>query len=161
MHFEHIDTTESIDYVIIYILALLQWAKVSLETLLSTFYYYFASDAWIYIHYCMHCRKLKCIHYSYSSCNFRLFTFYYKSNPFCATCTTYNPCVYVDAPLPYSLITNIATQFLGRNLLRNLFEILHMWDTEWFEQYSINYFNVIHMHIFWFENIFLTSRSDR
>ena len=106
----------------------------------------------------MHCRKLKCIHYS-SSC-FRLFTLYYKNDSFCATCTTYNPGVYVDAPLPYSLITNIATQFLGGNLLRNLFDILHLWDTECYEQYSISYFNVIYMCIFWLENIFLTLRSD-
>ena len=74
---------------------------------------------------------------------------------------TYNPCVYVDAPLPYSLITNIATQLFGRNLLRNLCDILQTWDTEWFEQYSLSYWNVIYMHIFWFENIFITLRSDR
>jgi hypothetical protein len=69
---------------------------------------------------------------------------------------TYNPCVYVDVPLPFSLMTNIATQLLGRNLLRNLFDILHSWDTELFEQYSINYLNVIYMYIFWFEMIFIT-----
>ena len=44
MHVERIDTTESIDHVILYILATLQWAKVSLATVLSTFYCYFASD---------------------------------------------------------------------------------------------------------------------
>ena len=156
MHVERIDTTESIHHVIIYILAMLQWSKVSLVTLLSTVYCYFASDDQKCIHYCTHCRKLKCIHYY--SCNIRLFTFYYKRDSICKAFTTYNPCICVDTPLPYSLITNTATQILGGNLLRNLFDIQHTWDTVWFEQYSIYYFNVVCMHIFWFENIFITLR---
>ena len=41
------------------------------------------------------------------------------------TSTTYNPYKYFDTPLPYSLRTNTATQFLGQNLLRNLLGILH------------------------------------
>ena len=61
---------------------------------------------------------------------------------------TYNPCVYVDAPLSYSLMTNTATQLLGGNLLKNLFDIQQMWDTEWFKQYSINYLYVTYMHVF-------------
>jgi hypothetical protein len=56
--------------------------------------------------------------------------------------------LYVDTPLTYSLITNTATQFLGGNLLQNSLGILHMWDTEWFEQYSIHYLNLINMHVF-------------
>ena len=108
MHIECIDTTDSIDHVIICTLAMLQWVKVSLATLLSTFYCYFAPDDQKCINSCMHCWKLKCIHYS---SNFRFFTFYYKHDSFCATCTTYNPCVFVDVPLPYSLITNKTTQY--------------------------------------------------
>jgi hypothetical protein len=103
MHVECIDTTESIDYVIIYIQAALLSTKVSLATLLSTFYCYFASDDQKCIHYCTHCRKLKCIHYS--SCNFRFFTFCYKSDSICKTFTPCNPCRYFDTPLSYSLIT--------------------------------------------------------
>ena len=61
---------------------------------------------------------------------------------------TYNACLYVDAPLPYSLITNIATQLLGGNLLKNSFDIRQTWDTEWFKQCSINYLYAIYMHIF-------------
>ena len=38
MHTERIDAAESIDYVIIYILATLQLAKVSSATVLSRFY---------------------------------------------------------------------------------------------------------------------------
>ena len=87
MHVEHINTTESIDHVITYILAMPQWAKVSLATLLSTLYCYFASDDQKRICYCTHCRKLKCIHYY--SCNFRFFTFNYKSGSICKTITTY------------------------------------------------------------------------
>ena len=134
MHIECIDTTDSIDHVIICTLAMLQWVKVSLATLLSTFYCYFAPDDQKCINSCMHCWKLKCIHYS---SNFRFFTFYYKRDSFCATCTTYNPCVFVDVPLPYSLITNKTTQFLGGNLLRNSWGILQKCDIEWFEQYSM------------------------
>ena len=93
MNVKCIDTTEIIEYVIIYIQAKLQWTKVSLATLFNVFYCYFACDAWKCINYCMHGRKLKCIHYS--SCNFRLFTFYHKSNSTCKTITTYNPCRYV------------------------------------------------------------------
>ena len=37
LHVECIDATEGIDHVTIYILATLQWAKVSLATVLSTF----------------------------------------------------------------------------------------------------------------------------
>ena len=122
MHVERIDTTESIDYVIIYILAMLQLAKVTLATLLSTLYCYFASDDQKCINYFMHCSKLKCIHYSLS--NSRLFTFHYKRDSICKTIKAYNACIYVDTPLPYSLITNTATQFLGRNLLRNSLGIL-------------------------------------
>ena len=122
MHVERIDTTESIDYVIIYILAMLQLAKVTLATLLSTLYCYFASDDQKCINYCMHCRKLKCIHYY--SFNFRLFIFDHKSDSICKTIKAYNACIYVDTPPPYSLITNTATQFLGRNLLRNSLCIL-------------------------------------
>ena len=96
---------------------------------------------------------LKCIHYY--SCNFRLFMFYYKSNSMYKTFTTCNPCIYVDTPLSYSLITNTATQFLGGNLLRNLLGILHTWDTVWFEQYSIKNFNVFYIHIFALKTYFL------
>ena len=60
---ERIDATEGIDHVTIYILAMLQSAKVSLATLLSTLYFYFTSDAQKCIHYCTHYRKLKCTHY--------------------------------------------------------------------------------------------------
>ena len=66
---------------------------------------------------------------------------------------TYNPCVYVDAPLPYSLITNVVTQFLGGNLLKNSFDIRQTWDTEWFKQCSINYLYAIYMHINSLSNI--------
>ena len=45
MHFEYIYYAESIDYVNTYILAMLQWTKVSFATLLSAFYKYFAPDA--------------------------------------------------------------------------------------------------------------------
>ena len=125
---------------------MLQSTKVSFATLLSTFYSYFASDALKCINYCMHCRKLKCIHYY--SYNFRLFAFYYKSNSICKTFTAYNPCRYVDMPLAYSLMVNTTTQFLGRNLLRNLFGILLMCNIVWFQQYSINYLSLIYMNIF-------------
>ena len=77
-----------IDNVNTYIEATLQWTKVSYATLLITFYCYFASDAWKCINYCTHCRKLKGIHYY--SCNFRLFTLYYKSDSICKTFTTYS-----------------------------------------------------------------------
>ena len=80
-----IDTTEGIDYVIISILAMLQWAKVSFKTVLSTFYFYFASDDRKCINYCMHCRKLKCIHRY--SCNSRLITFHYKCGSICKAFT--------------------------------------------------------------------------
>ena len=90
------------------------------------------------INYCAHCRKLKCIHYS--SCNVKLFTLYCKSDSIFKTLTTYYPCRYVDMPLSYSLITNTATQSLGRYLLRNLLGILQMCNSVWYEQYSINYF---------------------
>ena len=43
--------------------------------------------------------------------------------------------IYVDTPLPYSLITNTATQFLGRNLMRNLLGVLHMCNTVWFNPF--------------------------
>ena len=134
MHVECIDTQESIDCVNIYILAMLQWAKVSLATLLSTFYCYFASDVWECINYCMHCRKLIRIHYSL--CNYRLFTFHYKRDSICKAFTTSNPWIFVNTPLPYSLITNTATQFLGGNLLRNSLCILQTCDIERLEQYS-------------------------
>ena len=108
MHVECIDSPESIDNVIIYILAMLQWAKISFATLLSTFYFYFTSDARKCINYCMHCRNLICIHYY--SFNFRLFIFDHKGDSICKTIKAYNPCIYVDTPLPYSLITNTDTQ---------------------------------------------------
>ena len=154
LHVERIDATEGIDHVTIYILATLQWAKVSLATLLSTFYCYFASDDWKCIHYCMHCRNWNAFIILHVILDFLHLTT--NVTPSVRPSQTYNPCVYVDAPLPYSLITNIATQLLGGNLLRNLFDIRQTWDTEWFEQYWINYFNVIYMHIFWHQNIFLT-----
>ena len=153
MHVECIDTPEGTDHVIIFILAMLQWAKVSLAILLSTFYCYFASDDQKCINYCTHCRKLKCIHYY--SCNFRLFTIHYERDSICKAFTTYNPCIFADTPLLYSLITNIATQLLGGNLLKNSFDIPRKWDTEWFKQCSINYLYAMYMHIFWLENIFL------
>ena len=78
MHIKSIDSTESIDNVIIYILATLQWAKISFATLLSTFCFYFTSNAQKCINYCMHCRNMIFIHYY--SFNFRLFMFYHKSN---------------------------------------------------------------------------------
>ena len=133
LHVERIDATEGIDHVTIYILATLQWAKVSLATLLCTFCFYFASDDQKCIHYCTHCRKLKCIHYS--TCNFRLFTFHYKRDSICKTIKAYNPCIYADTPLPYSLITNTATVFLGGNLLRNLLGILNTCGTVCFDQF--------------------------
>ena len=77
----------------IYIKATPQQTKVSFETVLSTFYSYFAYDAWKFINYCKHCRKLKCIHYY--SCHFRLFMFYYKSNSICKTITACNTCIYI------------------------------------------------------------------
>jgi hypothetical protein len=110
MHFQSIAFPESIDNVIIYILATLQWAKISFDTLLSTFYFYFTSDARKCINCCMHCRNLKCIHYY--SFNFRLFIFDHKgdSNSNCKTIKAYNSCVYTNAPHPYSFITNTDTQ---------------------------------------------------
>ena len=107
MHIDCNYNAESVDYVNTYILATPQWRKVSFATLLSTFYYYLASDAWRCLNYCTHCRKLIYIHYY--SCNFRLSTFYYKSNSICKTFTTCDPCIYVDLPLSYSLITNTST----------------------------------------------------
>jgi hypothetical protein len=92
MHVECIDNTESIDYVIIYIQATLQWVKVSFAIQLSTFYCYFASDNRKCINYCLHCRKLKCIHY-YSS-NFRHDMFDHKSDSICKTIPIYCPCRY-------------------------------------------------------------------
>ena len=93
MHVQSIDSPESIDYVIIYILATLEWAKVSFGTLLSTFYFYFTSDAWRCNNDCMHCRNLKCIHYN--SFNFRLLLFDHKGGSICKTIKTYNPCGYI------------------------------------------------------------------
>ena len=89
IHFQSIDSPESIDNVIIYILATLQWAKISFATLLSTFCFYFTSDAQKCINYCMPCRNLICIHYY--SFNFRLFIFDHKSNSICKTIKAYNP----------------------------------------------------------------------
>ena len=103
---------------------------------------------------CAHFYKLKGIHYY--TWNFRLFVFYSKITSICKTSTAYNPCIYVDMPLPYSLIPNTAKQFLDGNLLRNLLGILHTWNTVWFEQYSVQYCHVVYMHIFWFQNIFIT-----
>ena len=108
LHVERIDAVEGIDHVIIYILATLQWAKISFATLLSTFYSCFASDARKCINHCMHCRNLKCIHYY--SFNFRLFIFDHKSDSICKTIKAYNACIYVDTPLPYFLITNTEIQ---------------------------------------------------
>ena len=127
MAFLQLDTAYSHNLVIIYILATLQWANVSFASLLSTFYHYFASDDQKCINYCMHCRKLKCIHYY--SCIFRLFTFDYTRGSNCKGFTTYNLCKLVDTPLPNYLITNTVTQFLVGHLPRNLFDRLHMWDT--------------------------------
>ena len=93
MHVQSIDSPESIDYVIIYILATLEWAKVSFWTLLITFYFYFTSDAWKRNNDCMHCRNLKCIHYN--SFNFRLLIFDHKGDSICKTIKTYNPCGYI------------------------------------------------------------------
>ena len=129
MRIEYIYDAESIDNVVFYIQAMLHRTKVSFATLLSTYYFYFASDAWKCIHYCIHCRKSKCIHYY--SCNFRLFTFYYNSDSIWKTFTKYNTCRYADLPLSYSLIRNTATQFLVGNLSRNLLGILHMCDRMW------------------------------
>ena len=141
MNVELFAATESIDYVIIYVQATLQWTKVSFATLWSTFYYWFASDDQKCINYCTHCRKLKCIHYY--SFNFRLFMFYYKSDSICKTITSYNTFIYFDTPLLYCLITNTVTQFLGGNLLRNLLCLLQMHNTMRIEQYSMHYLNVI------------------
>ena len=58
-------------------------------------------------------------------------------------------------PLPYSLITNTATQFLGGNLLRNLLGILHTGNTVWFEQCSINYLNLIYIYIYFDSKTYL------
>ena len=138
MHVECIYDADSIDNVVIYIEAMLQWTQVSFATLLITFYKYFASDARRCINYCTHDRKLKCIHYY--SCTFRLFTLYYKSGSIYETFKIYNPCRHVDTPLSHSMIPNTATQYLGRNLLRNLLGILQTCNTVCYEQYSINYF---------------------
>ena len=108
IHVQSIDSPESIDNVIIYILATLQWAKISFATLLSTFCFYFTSDAQKCINYCMHCRNLIFIHFY--SFNFRLFIFDHLGDSICKTIKAYNPCIYADTPLPYSLITNIDTQ---------------------------------------------------
>ena len=108
MHVQSIDSPESIDNVIIYILATLQWAKISFATLLSTFYFYLTSYARKCINYCMHCRHLKYIHYY--SFNFRLFIFDHKSDAICKTIKAYNAFIYVDTPPPYSLIPNTDTQ---------------------------------------------------
>ena len=78
MHVEHIDAAERIDYVNIYILATLEWAKVSLATLLSTFYCYFASDAgkWLII---------VCIVENWNALNILhvILTLNYQSDSFC------------------------------------------------------------------------------
>ena len=47
-----------------------------------------------------------------------------------------------------SLNLSTASQFLVGNLSRNLLGILHTGDTVWDEQNSINYFNLIYIHIF-------------
>ena len=154
LHVECIDATEGIDHVIIYILAMLQWSKVSLATVLITFYCYFASDDRKCIHYCTHCRKLNAFIILHVILDFLCFTT--NVTPSVRPSQIYNPCVYVDAPLPCSLIANTATQLLGGNLLRNSFDIRQTWDTEWFKQYTIKYIYVRHMHIFWLDNIFLT-----
>ena len=160
MHFEYIYYAESIDYVNTYILAMLQWTKVSFATVLSTFYCYFASDAWKCINYCTHCRKLKCIHYY--SCNFRLFTFCYRSDSICKAFTTYNPCWYV-----YRLICWYAPSIFLDNKYsytiswRESLEKLVRYTT--YRQYCVVWamFNKlfesdIYIHIFWFQNIFIT-----
>ena len=43
----------------------------------------------------------------------------------------------VDTPDPYSLITKTVLQLLGRNLFRNLLGILWMCNSVWIEKYSI------------------------
>ena len=142
------------DNVIIFILATLQWAKVSLATLMSTFYYYFASDDQKCINYFIVCIIENWYAFIILHEIFRHFLFNYKNYSFCASFTTYNPSIYIDTPLPYPLITSTSTQFLGRNLLQNLFGILHTCDTVWFEQYSKNNLNLIEACILIPEHIF-------
>jgi hypothetical protein len=85
MNVEHIDTTGSIDYVIIYILAMLQWAKVSFATVLSTFNCYFASDdgnASIIVRIVENWYSFIIIHVILD-----FLTFYYKSDSICKAFT--------------------------------------------------------------------------
>ena len=127
MNIKCIDTIEIIDYVIIFIQAMLQWTKVSLATLLSTFYCYLAFDDRKCIHYCMHCRKLKCIHYY--SFNFRLFTFYYKSDSICKFCTNMKSihiCWYTSSIFLDKKYRNTIS---WREFFAKLVSILRTWDT--------------------------------
>ena len=155
MHVKHIDATKSIDYVIIYTLKLplneqryhLQLYRAhSIATLLLM-----PGNASINVCIVENWNSFIILHVIL---DFLCFTT--NVTPSVRPSQSYNPCVYVDAPLPYSLITNRATQLLGGNLFRNSFDIRQTWDTKWFEQYWINYLNVVCMHIFWLQNIFLT-----
>ena len=143
MHVECIDATESIDYSIIYTLKLplneqryhlqLYWAH-SITTLLLM-----PGNASIIVHIVENWNAFIIIHVILDCLH--LIT---KATLSVRSSQTYNPCIYVDTPLPYSLITHTATQFLGRNLLRNLLGILlQRCNIEWFEQYSISHMNCI------------------
>ena len=157
MNVERNAATESIDYVIFYIQAMLQWVKVSFATLLSIFYCYIASDIRKCINYCLHCRKLKCIHFY--TFNFRKITFDHKSDSMSKTIPVYCQCGYKCwyTPLPYSLIANTATQFLGGNLLGNLLGIVKACDSVCVLSNILKKdLNLVYMYIFWLENKSIT-----
>ena len=63
--------------------------------------------------------------------------------------------------LQFHWTLNTARQFLGGNLSINSWAIFYACNTVWYEKYSIKYFHQIYMHIFSFQNIFITWRSDR
>ena len=155
MNIERNAATESIDYIIIYIEAMLQWVKISIATLLSTFYCYFASDDRKCINYCSHCRKLKCIHYY--SFNFRQNTFYHKSDSICKTIPTYCPCRYKYwYTSSIFLHSNTATKFLGVQLLGNSLYRVYSCKFVYIVQHWIKYLNLVYLHISWFENKYIT-----
>ena len=160
MHVKHIDATKSIDYVIIYTLKLplneqryhLQLYRAhSIATLLLM-----PGNASINVCIVENWNSFIILHVILDILHFTI-----NATLSVRPSQTYNPSIYIDVPLPYSLITNIATQLLGQNLLWNSSCVLHMCHTVWFEHNSLNNFNLMHMHVLWFYNKFIILRPDR
>ena len=104
--------------------------KVSFVTLLSTFYNYFTSGDRKCINYCIHCRNWNTFIIFNVILDFLHFTT--KATPSLRPSQhDMHADINVDTPPPYSLITNTVTQFLGRNLMKNLLGKYVRWCVDW------------------------------